>query len=480
MSEAPFETGWFLWSLGIVVLFPTLVVVLGEIVHQLKRRRLQLADIVRDLRNMVLPALVAMLFLTQVLGRGTEDTTYRVVATLFWVFVLHIALSLMNLLLFARAEEGTWRAKVPALLLDIARLVLVLAGGAVVFSNVWGKELGPILTALGVGSIVIGLALQDSLGNIISGIALLFERPFQVGDWLQVGEHRGEVIEINWRAVRLRTTKEELLVLPNAMLSKAAIVNFSQPDGLHGEAIFFTFAYEQPPNRVKRMLRQLASSTHGVLAHPAPKVKTRGYGDLGIEYEVTFFVNDYGLVSGIRDEITTRLWYTANRQDLTMPVPFPDDVTRFPVLSGDRGDEILARLRAAAVLTPVDDETLTEVARGTRLQCYGDGEHVLRPGDAVEALYIVTRGEVGVRIPGMEQEVRRLGVGEFFGELGLLRKKPSTAGIVAAGDTEVLALSGEAVHLMLEKTPSLAREFGEAIGSRLRSHRSETVDDTRV
>lgn len=470
MSDSPFETGWFLWSLGVVVLFPVLVVALGEAVHRLKHRAEQLAVILRDVRNMVLPALVAMLFVTQVLGRSTKDPTYQVVATLFWVFVLHIALSVLNLVLFTRAEKGTWRAKVPALLLDILRLVLVLAGAAVVISSVWEKSLGNILTALGVGSIVIGLALQDSLGNIISGIALLFERPFQVGDWLRVGEHRGEVIEINWRAVRLRTTRHELLVLPNAMLSKAAILNFSQPEGLHGEAMLFTFAYDQPPNRVKRRLYKLAVSIHGVLPHPAPKVKTLGYSGSGIEYEVRFFVNDYALVSGIRDQITTRLWYLANRHGLTMPVPIPR-------LADDR-DEVRSRLRAAALLAPVDEETLTEVARGTRLESYGDGEHVLRPGDAVEALYIVSRGEVGVRIPGIEHEVRRMGVGEFFGELGLLRKKPSTAAIVAVGDTEVLALSGEAVHLILEKTPSLAREFGEVIGSRLQ--RTETGFDTRT
>lgn len=468
--SSPFETSWFLWSLGIVFLFPVLVVVLGEAVHRLRHRAEQLSTIVRDLRNMVLPALVAMLFLTQVLGRDTGDVTYRVVATLFWVFVLHIALSLLNLLLFTQAEEDSWRAKVPALLLDISRLVLVLAGGAVIVSNVWGRSLGNILTALGVGSIVIGLALQDSLGNIISGIALLFERPFQVGDWLQVDEHRGEVIEINWRAVRLRTTKHELLVLPNAMLSKAAILNYSQPEGLHGEAMRFTFAYDQPPNLVKRRLYNLAASIHGVLPHPSPKVKTLGYTESGIDYEVRFFVNDYALVSGIRDQITTRLWYLASRYGLSMPVPVPRPT--------DDRDEVRRRLRAAALLAPVDEETLTEVALDTRLESYGDGEHVLCPGDAVEALYIISRGEVGVWIPGIDHEVRRMGVGEFFGELGLLRKKPSTAEIVAVGDTEVLALSDEAVHLILEKTPSLAREFGEAIGSRLM--RTETGFDTRT
>src|SRR5262249_57888707 len=97
------------------------------------------------------------------------------------------------------------------------------------------KDLSGLIATLGVTSIVLGLALQETLGNLIAGIAVLFERPFQIGDWIKVGDLLGKVHEINWRSVRVRTRAQDLVVVPHSLIAKETITNYSQPSLQHVE-----------------------------------------------------------------------------------------------------------------------------------------------------------------------------------------------------------------------------------------------------
>ena len=196
---------WFLWGLVIVVGFPLGVLALGELGYRQRRRGRASAEIFGIVRNLVLPVFVLLLFLEHVLGIEPDSAWLRIVETFLWVSLIHAALAAVNVLVFEEAEAHSWRARVPKLFLDLSRFFMVIVGGAIVLSAVWGRDLGGFLAALGVGSIVLGFALQDTLGNLMSGIALLFERPFSTGEWIKVGGRQGLVVEMNWRSVRIRT-----------------------------------------------------------------------------------------------------------------------------------------------------------------------------------------------------------------------------------------------------------------------------------
>ena len=134
-----------------------------------------------------------------------EATPVRVVATVFGFVVLVLLLSGLNATLFQGAPEGTWRKRIPSIFLDVARFALIAVGVGLVFAYIWGANVGGLFTALGVSSIVLGLALQNSVGQIISGLLVLFEQPFQLGDWIDTPSARGRVVEVNWRATHIDT-----------------------------------------------------------------------------------------------------------------------------------------------------------------------------------------------------------------------------------------------------------------------------------
>ncbi len=236
-------------------------------------------------------------------------------------------LSLLRAVVFNDAIEGSWQRKVPRILIDLVRLSLVTIGSVFVTSAVWGQNLGQMLTALGVGSIVLGLALQEPLGNVFSGIFLLVERPVDLGDWIEVDERTsGRVTEVNWRSVHLVTRHMNLIVVPNSVLAQGRFKNFSRPQPLFCQTTEISFSYNDPPNKVKAVLENVVRHTPGVLSEPTPRVQTRNYGDYSIQYSIRFYLSDYSQQFDVCDELMTRIWYASRRQGLTIPYPVSTEI----------------------------------------------------------------------------------------------------------------------------------------------------------
>jgi small-conductance mechanosensitive channel len=478
MLYASSNTAMLLWAIALIVGFPFLVIGLGELIYRLKRRGKPIAATLRVVRNLVLPVLVFLLFLRQVLNFPASGQFVKSVETLFWLCVIHAALSLLNAILFEQAKENTWRARFPKLLVDLLRLFLVSLGGAIVLATVWGADLAGLATALGVSSIVIGLALQDTLGSVTSGIALLFERPFSVGDWLRVGDVVGQVIDINWRAVRLQTLEREMIIIPHKLIGAEIIRNYNQPQRLHAERIRIGFSYDDPPNLVKYVLRTTAFETQGILVHPEPQIFTLSYDDSAITYEVKFFIENYGDLEEIRDRFMTRVWYAAQRNRLSIPFPIRTLYHFHGPTSQAQGasKKFVKSMQSIPSFVPFDkpDSPHTH-SQGTSLQHFGAGEKVVRQGQDSDDLYIIISGQALITVTdevGQEHEVLLLQTGEFFGEMTLFSGETSMVSIKAIQDLEVMTLSTSVVNQMIERQPSFAREISQILEIRRAAVRS--------
>jgi small-conductance mechanosensitive channel len=479
------------WTIGLIVGFPLLAIILGEQIYRLQRQGNPFTETLRIVRNWVLPLLVFALFAQQVLQLPTDaESSYREVVktlqTLFWLSVIQAILSLLNTLLFERAKAGTWRARMPKLLIDLFRVIVVLLGGAIVLATVWQADLAGLATALGVSSIVVGLALQDTLGSIMSGIALLFERPFVVGDWLRVGDLAGQVIDINWRSVRLQTFDREMVVIPHKLVSSEILRNFSQPLRIHAERIRIGFSYNDPPNLAKQVLHTTALETQGIVSYPEPQIFTASYDDFAITYEVKFFIEDYGNLEAIRDRFLSRVWYAAQRNNLKIPFPtrthyhFDGPTT----LADDLSTKLTESWEALPAFVPLERPEATD--REIALQHFGSGETVVRQGALNNALYIVISGRAVMTVKHektmQEKEVLPLQAGEFFGEMSLFSGKPSPISIVAVDDLEVMQLSATVVDRTIERQPNFAREISQILENRRRALQKvqQAIDEGRL
>ena len=183
------ELSWFYWSVGLALGLPVVLIGLTEWHHQLERRQSALAGPLNLLRSYLVPLAALLLLLTEVAQVPAQVTSVRVLATVFGFVVLVLLLSGLNATLFEGAPQGSWRERVPTIFRDVTRFLLIAVGLAIIFSYVWGLRIGGLFTALGVTSVVIGLMLQNSVGQIVSGLFMLFEQPFRIGDasWKRTG-----------------------------------------------------------------------------------------------------------------------------------------------------------------------------------------------------------------------------------------------------------------------------------------------------
>jgi small-conductance mechanosensitive channel len=457
----------FRWALILGLGFPLLMVALGELLLRLERRHHLLVAPLRIVRNFVLPITAVFLLLVEVLGWPETSGLVRVVETLLWICLIYAALQVVNILLFEDAKPGSWQAQVPKLFLDLSRFFLVLVGAAIVFSTVWGTDLGGVITALGVGSLVIGLALQDSLGNIFSGIALLFESPVGLGDWVEVDGIVGEVVNINWRSVHVKTTNNDLRVVPNSVLAQSSFTNFSRPEQAHFRTVEVGFSCDDAPNRVRQLLVETALTTKGVLPDPAPYVYTQEYGDFAIIYEVNLAFAGYAQSDDIISDFKTRLWYMAQRHRLTMPYPTEVHVQpEPPTFSTDPLVQTAATiLKSIPTLAGLDADILNRLCQADHIQYFAADEPLLLQEQRVPGLFVLLTGtvEMIVQTPdGTSHALTRLGAGDVFGEeSSLLGEQFSEVQIIAQGDVQVLFIEEALLESLVDQHPRFASELGE-------------------
>lgn len=475
MPAISLQPGNLGWILALVLGFPFVMIALGELILRLERRRNQLVAPLEILRRWVLPSLALYIALVEVLRLSRALVLVRISETLLWIALITTALTLLNVVLFAGAREDSWQAKVPQLLRDLGRFVLVCIGAAIVLSTVWGANLGGLLTALGVGSLVIGLALQDSLGNVFSGISLLFEQPIELGDWIELEQIRGRVIEINWRSVHILTADKDLRVVPNAELAKGSFTNLSRPTGLRSDKLRLAFACDDPPDKVMEVLRSVALGIEEVVADPAPEIELEDYGDYAITYGVRLFSPSYESGLRVLQAFKTRLWYAARRHGLTMPLPVQiqapfEPPTTPPEQLRAQHRQVLQRTACFASLPAPQREAILE--RGVVLD-YAGQEMVLTQGAPLPGLFLILEGQVNLILEDLRGQRRRIGVlsvGELFGiKASLLSDQTSDSVIEAVGHLRVLLIDTETLQAALDQSPRLAQELGELMELRRRA-----------
>ena len=453
-------------AVWLAVGFPLLLLALNESIAVCRRRGFAVERTLRTLRNLVVPAAALLIFVRFVLEWPKDSTASRLVESAFWVLVLYALLGVVNDLVFGRAGTGdgrpSWADRVPKLFRDLVRAILVAIGAMVVYSQVWGHEVSAALTALGLGSIVIGLALQEPLGNIVSGLMLLSERPLNVGDWIQVGDVRGRVIEINWRAVHIETPTRELQVIPNVELYKGTFANLSRPTPLRTEVVDMGFSYDDPPNRVKDVMLGLLRTTPGVLADPPPLVRTVEYADFSINYRLIFSVESQADLPEVRDAVMTRLWYVIRREGLN--IPFPTALEYGPGESPSAPEPTPADwLRDHPRFKPALEHGEPAIVS------FANGETAQGPGRPFEGFALVVSGRallMADAASGGAVQIGELGPGECFGESLTAGGAAEKISVVADGDLKVLVFADTAIDNLLNKHPALASEIGDALEAR--------------
>ena len=394
------------------------------------------------------------------------------------VLGLETALVLFGtLVVLALIQRGVWELHLgqkhptptPKFVGEVFNLVIFLVVVLVVLKTFYLVEIPHLIAGSGILAVILGLALQETLGNILAGLALHFEKPYRAGDWLIVDSRHAQVTEMNWRATRMRTNDDIYLDIPNSQLAKATIVNLSYPTPVHAMRLRVGLEYATPPNDAKDVLQRAAAQAAGVLKEPGPKVYVVDFADSGVTYEIKYWLSDHAHFNEINDNVRTNMWYELNRHG--MRIPFPTRVLHMTTpRDTDAESRAAARkiLRAQPLFKSFTDAQLDEMLAAARHGRYGRGEKIIEQGGAATSMFVLLEGgaDVLVMADGHTLNVAVLGAGDCFGEMSLLTGEPRSATVVAKTDCEVVEIGKAGLSEMLQHTPELLPTLSEMLAQR--------------
>jgi len=350
-------------------------------------------------------------------------------------------------------------------LVFLVTLLLVLSYGYHAEAQLTG-----ILAGSGVVAIILGFAGQNFLAGIIGGISIQLNRPYKVGDWLQVGERFAEVMEINWRSTRLCTNDDIYLDIRNNEMVSHQIVNLHYPTEAHAMRIRVGIDYNVPPNRVKDALARAAQSAKNVLTDPAVKVFLVDFAEHAVTYEIKFYMGNHARINETNDSVRTNVWYELKRQRINIPYPIRTlHVERKAVRPvQEEQEEARTILRGEGLFECLSDAQINNLVMQSRVGNFGRGERLIQEGAEGDSMFVLLRGaaEVLVSRNGSSIPVANLRAGDCFGEMSLLTGERRTATVRAKTDCHVMEIGKPVMAEILREAPDCLERLSELLAKR--------------
>jgi small-conductance mechanosensitive channel/CRP-like cAMP-binding protein len=395
--------------------------------------------------------------------------------TAAWVAVAWLLVRLVSwLLLEWPAQRGWWRE--PAKILrDLGQLLAGTVLTLVILHQQAGVNLVGLVTTSAVLTAVLGLAAQQTLKDLFAGISLQLDPPFQLGDWIDLGEISGVVESLTLMNTRLRNVEGARIAVPNATVVQTGLRRFRQEDPV-GTRLRLGLDYALPPDQAIALIARVLATHPQVLRTPPPRIWLVDYGDSCLVYELLLWHRDarLGVRNQICSEVRSQLWYALAREGWSIPFPVRDiqprrvqrDRSDPALLGAEQGARLLARNPLFSALAPAQ---LAALASSCRVVRFGAGETVLRQGELGDTLYQVVEGRLAVDLEGSDGPPRRLAelaAGAVFGEMGLFAGEPRSATVRALDACLLLEVHRRDLTPLLEAEPALVERFAALIEER--------------
>lgn len=403
---------------------------------------------------------------------GLASNVLQILRILMWM-ALVIATVRFILFLYSRTiYRSTTQGEASSLIKTVLSVVIYIVAFFIIFQNHYPDvQLAPLFTGSTIIGIVVGLALQDTLGNLFAGLALQADQPFQVGDVVIIsGRGEGVVENVSWRGVSIRTFRNTLLVISNSVLGKETI-EVAPKNNLNARNVFFNTLYSNSPAATIPAVREAVRQVDNVSKKMRPVVRVRNLGDNGIDWEVKYWLEDYAKQHDSDAMIRQRIWYVFQREgiDFAYPTrtvhvePRPEESTQLDIMNS-----ITERLNRVSIFSPLCDDEINRLANASSSRIYAPDEAIVRLGQEGSSMFVIIRGSVKVQVPdnNVTKTVNTLRENDFFGEMCLLTGEPRSANVIAVEETEVLRIDKNGLKPIFEENPSLVESISELIEER--------------
>jgi len=367
----------------------------------------------------------------------------------------------------------------PRIMQDVTVAMIHLAWG-IFCLQAYGVSLAGILTTSAVLTAVIGFSMQDTLGNILAGLAIQTDHSIRVGDFIQLDNQFGCVVETRWRYTAVQTPNWETMIIPNSVLMKN---KFSVLGRRIGEPvqwrrwIYFNVAYRHSPAHVIEVVEKGLRSAEILYVAKTPPIHCLfiDYADSFAKYAVRYWCTNLFIESPTDSEIRVHLYAALQRAGIELATPTQS------VLLTQETDERVARqteeeahhrvivLHKLELFRMLHEKELLRLAQHLTPAPFVKGDIIIRQGSIAHNLYIISEGHVDVVVENAEKEsskVADLGPGKFFGEIGLLTGEPRVATVIATTPVQSYRLDKESLQEIMKARPAIAEEISHVLAQR--------------
>lgn len=407
-----------------------------------------------------------------VTGVNLVENIFRIFKIILWMVLVISVIRLLTRLIFETIFKNASQSEIASLVKTVLSIIIYIVAFFIIFQSQFPHiELAPLFTGSAILGIVVGLALQDTLGNLFAGIALQADQPFQVGDVVNIPSRGTGIVEsVSWRGVKIRTFQNKLLVIANAVLGKETI-EVAPQNNLNARLVYFSTTYGTSPAKIAQIVRESIRQVENVSQKMRPVVRIRNLGDSGVEWEVKYWPDNYALYNDTDALIRQRVWYTFQREKVLFAFPTRTVHVEKHIDEPSFEENVSSAseyLTNVPIFAPLSEEEIQKLAEASTRRVFAPGEAIVRKGQEGGSMYVIIRGSVSVQLPGPQgpTTINMLRTNDFFGEMSLLTGEPRTANVVASEETDVLQIRKTAIKPIFEANPELLSSISDIVEER--------------
>jgi small-conductance mechanosensitive channel/CRP-like cAMP-binding protein len=403
-------------------------------------------------------------------GLTAADAPLRLLTLFAAYLALGWALARLVELWLLPPSDGVIGERVPKLIIGlIYGALLVLAGTLFLWQQ--GFSFAGVWVSTGVAAGVIGFAMQKTLGDLFAGIALGLERPFRLGDWIQLADGTvGQVIDLNWRATHLRGWDNATHVVPNSRMAGEPLKNLHDDRHLYAPWYFVKIPAEVDPRFATALLLDAAMRCEAVLRFPSPVVRLADASSIPYSYMVWVHLKNYPAMFRAREELFREIHRGLREAGIEVSPQVRELRTRRAREVAAEPPTIALALRGLDFADELTDAELAQIAARATYRHFDTGQVLLAEGAVSDAFYVVAGGLVDsvIRLPDASRRVvETLVPGKHFGITAMLTAEPSFLEFVANTDVTLVRIDFDCVRAVVGSRPELAERLAGVVKERL-------------
>lgn len=468
---------WELWipthtSVFLGVGVALIILLISQIVIRILHAMLERHSLVKTFRMISLTLAVylgSVIALPPMLFQSDHIAlwAHRIFALIFMLLGLRIVDWLVIKPILTRG--GT--APLPKFVHQIVTIVLYVLVALGFASHTLEWPIASYLAGVGAVSVILGLALQETMGNFFSGLVLQASQPFKEGDWIEISGLEGRVVGMSWRAVTLQNGAGNYVTIPNAVMARERITNYYVPTRGTGHSFILTLEYQLPPNDAKTLLKSVALETQGVLQSPEPSVLLEDFGPVGILYRVAFTVSEATQRKAIEQAVRTNIWYRLKQKGYDIPYANrPPELGHLEKRQAAQRESQLQScvdlLKKTQLFSQLSDEQLKSLASDSNEVLLPAGMTLYRQDDPGDSLFVVKSGVMDVLMraaDGREHDVGDVDPGQSFGELSAMTGQPRPATLRAQSDVVCVEIGRDQLNELFKQVPAVMEAMSNVV-----------------